>query len=58
MDRKFNLAVAQVGGIQPSEDRATAVQRLVRLLEQSHHQGATLPKASARTGSHRRSSST
>jgi predicted amidohydrolase len=41
MDRKFNLAVAQVGGIQPSEDRATAVQRLVRLLEQSHHQGAT-----------------
>jgi predicted amidohydrolase len=41
MDRKFNLAVAQVGGIQPSEDRATAVQRLIRLLEQSHHQGAT-----------------
>jgi predicted amidohydrolase len=40
MDRKFNLAVAQVGGIQPSEDRATAVQRLIRLLEQSHHQGA------------------
>ena len=40
MDRKFDLAVAQVGGIQPSEDRATAVQRLVRLLERSHHQGA------------------
>jgi predicted amidohydrolase len=41
MDRKFDLAVAQVGGIQPSEDRATAVQRLIRLLEQSHHQGAS-----------------
>jgi predicted amidohydrolase len=41
MDRKFDLAVAQVGGIQPSEGRATAVQRLIRLLEQSHHKGAS-----------------
>ena len=41
MDRRFDLAVAQVGGIQPSEGRATAVQRLIRLLEQSHHKGAS-----------------
>lgn len=41
MDRKFKLAVAQIGGIQPSEDRAAAVQRLIKLLEQSHHEGAT-----------------
>jgi predicted amidohydrolase len=41
VDRRFDLAVAQVGGIQPSEGRATAVQRLIRLLEQSHHKGAS-----------------
>lgn len=41
MDRKFKLAVAQVGGVQPAEDRAAVTQRLVRLLEESHQQGAT-----------------
>jgi N-carbamoyl-D-amino-acid hydrolase len=40
MDRSFNLAVAQIGGVQPSEDRAAVVRRLVRLLEDAHGKGA------------------
>ncbi|HET7386197.1 MAG TPA: N-carbamoyl-D-amino-acid hydrolase [Arthrobacter sp.] len=40
MNRQFNLAVAQVGGIQPGEDRAAVVTRLIQLLEESHQRGA------------------
>jgi predicted amidohydrolase len=36
----FNLAVAQVGGIQPTEDRKSVVTRLVGLLEDAHRRGA------------------
>ena len=41
MDRQFHLAVAQVGGIQPDEDRPAVVQRLVDLLEDAHRQAAS-----------------
>lgn len=41
MDRRYNLAVAQVGGIQKSEDRAAVVARLTKLLDESHRQGAS-----------------
>jgi predicted amidohydrolase len=41
MDRQFNLAVAQVGGIQPDEDRSSVVQRLLRLLDEADRQGST-----------------
>src|SRR5690242_10961210 len=41
VQRVFNLAVAQVGGIQPSEDRAAVVRRLINLLEKAHRRGAS-----------------
>jgi len=41
MDRQFHLAVAQVGGIEPDEDRRAVVQRLVDLLEDAHRQAAS-----------------
>jgi predicted amidohydrolase len=41
VQRKFILATAQVGGIQPEEDRAAVVRRLVSLLEEAHRRGAT-----------------
>jgi len=41
VQRRFNLAVAQVGGIQPEEDRKAVVARLVGLLEDSHRRGAS-----------------
>jgi hypothetical protein len=41
VQRTFNLAVAQVGGIQPREDRTAVVARLVSLLEASHRRGAS-----------------
>lgn len=41
MDRQFNLAVAQVGGIQPEEDRAAVVQRLIGLLEEADRQDSS-----------------
>ncbi|MGD9985465.1 N-carbamoyl-D-amino-acid hydrolase [Pseudonocardia sp.] len=37
---KFGLAVAQVGGIQPSESKAEVVERLTRLLRDAAAQGA------------------
>ncbi|WP_198652414.1 N-carbamoyl-D-amino-acid hydrolase [Nocardioides allogilvus] len=40
MDRKFILAVAQVGGIQPQESRHDVVARLVAMLEQAVAAGA------------------
>lgn len=40
MDRKFVLAVAQVGGIQPQEPRRDVVARLVAMLEQAVAAGA------------------
>ncbi len=40
MDPKFNLAVAQVGGIQLDEGRPAVVARLVRLLERAKEQNA------------------
>jgi N-carbamoyl-D-amino-acid hydrolase len=36
----FHLAVAQVGGIQPSEDRKSVLTRLVAMLEDAHRRGA------------------
>lgn len=41
MNRQFHLAVAQVGGIQPDEDRPAVVRRLVDLLEDAHRQAAS-----------------
>ncbi len=41
MQRKFNLAVAQVGGIQPDEHREAVVRRLLGLLEEAHRRGAS-----------------
>jgi predicted amidohydrolase len=41
VQRTFNLAVAQVGGVQPAEDRKAVVARLVSLLEDSHRRGAS-----------------
>jgi N-carbamoyl-D-amino-acid hydrolase len=41
VQRVFNLAAAQVGGIQPSEDRAAVVRRLISLLEEAHRRGAS-----------------
>jgi hypothetical protein len=41
VQRAFNLAVAQVGGIQPGEDRKVVVARLISLLEASHRRGAS-----------------
>lgn len=40
MDRKFVLAVAQVGGIQPQELRSDVVKRLVMMLQQAAAAGA------------------
>jgi predicted amidohydrolase len=40
MERVFNLAVAQVGGIQSSESREEVVQRLIALLDVAHRGGA------------------
>ncbi len=39
-ERKLGLAVAQVGGIQPTEPREAVVERLISLLELSHARGA------------------
>ena len=41
MNRQFHLAVAQVGGIQPDEDRPAVVRRLADLLEDAHRQAAS-----------------
>jgi predicted amidohydrolase len=41
VQRVFNIAAAQVGGIQPSEDRAAVVRRLIALLEEAHRRGAS-----------------
>lgn len=41
MERRFVLAVAQVGGIQPEESRSEVVTRLVRLLAEAVRGGAT-----------------
>lgn len=40
MERVFNLAVAQVGGIQREESREEVVHRLTALLEDGHRRGA------------------
>jgi N-carbamoyl-D-amino-acid hydrolase len=41
VQRKFDLAVAQVGGIQPEEDRPAVVRRLISILEKAHRRGAS-----------------
>jgi predicted amidohydrolase len=42
MARTFTVAAAQLGPIQKAEPRASAVQRMVRLLERAHHRGVEL----------------
>lgn len=41
-ERRFGLAVAQVGGIDPSEDRAQVVRRLVELMKEAKSRGAAV----------------
>ncbi len=41
-DRRLGLAVAQVGGIDPSENRAQVVHRLIELMKEAKSRGASL----------------